>query len=215
MRTMFKTLLAGTAMFAGLLASPAHAAIVQVSDFTGLTQGPYGFETFESSAFVIPGVSYSAVGGVQFVSSHGYAKGGNPANHIGLTTNSFPRPISLDFAAPASSVGLYFGNDDACCSQGFTAYMDIFGANGLLGTISVLANMNDASDQFLGFVSDEQVTRTTVRFGNGSDVPLFVYIDDVSFNQAPAVVPEPASALLLALGLGGLAFSRRRTSAKV
>jgi hypothetical protein len=69
--------------------------------------------------------------------------------------------------------------------MGFVASLDVFDAGGLIGTISLTANMNDFADQFLGFNSDELVTSVTLRYGSGSDVGLFHYIDDVYFNVAP------------------------------
>lgn len=198
------------ALAMAMISGSATAGIVQVADQAAMTQGTYSLETFESGAFVIPGVTYSAVGGVLIADQSVYAGPATPGNNKGLSTNQYPRPLTFTFAAPASSVGMYFGNDDRCCSQGFTAYMDIYGVEGLLGTISVVANMNDAADQYLGFISDQLVTSATVRFGNGNDVGLYHYVDNVMFNEASTDVPEPASALLLAMGLGGLALQRRR-----
>ncbi len=179
-------------------AMPANATtITQVASPDDMNQGLYTFEDFEDDTFV-SGITFSALSGVQRMS------GSFPhTGSFGLTTNSFPDPISLvlDLGSPASSVGLWFGNDDLCCSTGFTAFLDIFDSSGLIGTISVVANMNDINDQFLGFVSDELVTGLSLRYGSGSDVGLFHGIDDVQFN----VIPEPSTALLLAGGLLGLA----------
>ena len=77
-----------------------------------------------------------------------------------------------------------------------------------IGTIGVAANMNDYVDQFIGFNSDEQVTSVTIRYGTGQDVSLYHYIDDVYFNTATDVIPEPAT--LTVFGLGGLAALIRR-----
>ncbi len=87
--------------------------------------------------------------------------------------------------------------------------MDIFGVDTYLGSIGVIANMNSAADQFLGFKGDEMVTRVDILYGSG--IPyMHQYIDDLVFKVSEQEVPEPAGILILALGLVGIAVSRRR-----
>jgi hypothetical protein len=112
----------------------------------------------------------------------------------------------MTFVRPAQSVGMYFGNDELCCgvTEAFSAYLDIYGSSGLLDTIGVQANMNDFVDQFIGFNSDTPVTSVTIRYGSGSDVELYHYIDDFQFS-----IPEPSTFILFAFALLSLCASRR------
>ena len=202
--------LVGLAIVTGALvigaATSASTAVTQVFSPAGMTQGPYLVENFEDAIFV-PGATFTASSGIRRFSGDGVEHTGA----WGLTTNSFPDPITISFGVTASSMGLWFGNDDTCCSSGFTANLDIFAVSGLLGTISIVANMNDRNDQFLGFISNELVTSVTHRYGTGANVSLFHAIDDVMFNTSQ--VPEPGTLAILGFGLVGLGYARRRKAA--
>jgi hypothetical protein len=215
MNTIFKASITSGIIVASLFSSPknASAAIVQV--FTpGSLSGTTAVEDFEDNTF-IPGVNFSAASGVQIVTSGAYAGSVTPSGTQGLAGNSFPDPITISFTNAVSSAGFFFGNDDTCCSAVFTANLDIFNGATLLGTISATANMNDFADQFLGFntTAGETVTSMTIRYGSGSDVGLYTYIDDVRFAQAPTQsVPEPFT--IVGTLIGGTAALRMRKKLK-
>lgn len=195
------------------ISNMAHAAIVQVFAAGSLGPGPTTVETFEGA--IGSGVTYSAAGGTRVGTACGFAGCGTPSGSLGLTTNVFPRAITMAFAAPTSSVGMFFGNDDTCCSGGFTAFLDVFDVGGLIGTVSVVANMNDLADQFIGFTSNEMVTSVVIRYGSGSNVGLFHYIDDVRYNVASlTAIPEPGSLGLAGLALAVLGAATRRRAVK-
>ncbi len=216
------SMVATTAAIVGLTIPSGHATITQAFSLAELNQGPYTLETFESG-ITTPGVIYSASGGVSQAYAPVYASSVTPSGSYGLSNtslSSFAPPLTLSFAVPTSSVGMYFGNDDSCCVSAFSAFLDIFGVGGLLGTISVSANMNDFADQFLGFTSDQLVDSVTLRYATDSgagisNVGLFLYIDDVRFNVANATVPEPAIWTLLGIGLLGLGVFRSTPQRRV
>jgi hypothetical protein len=186
----------------------AHALpVTQVFSPVQLS-GSLVVEDFEDEVFV-PGVTFSSNSGVQRYTS-GVASGGVTTSGIwGLSTIISPEPIVFEFAfsQPARSVGMFFGNDDTCCASTFTAYLDVFGAPGLLGTIGVEANMNDYVDQFLGVNSDTPITSVQLRYGSGFNVALYHFVDDFQF----AVVPEPAGMVAVAWIVAG-ALARHRPS---
>ena len=67
--------------------------------------------------------------------------------------------------------------------------------------------MNDFVDQFLGFNSATPVTRVVLRYGSGTNVGLFHFMDDLRF----AAIPEPASLALFALtSAAAFLFTRRK-----
>lgn len=198
----------GIGLVMAFASAASHATITQIFSPAGVGPGPVTLENFEDASFM-PGATYSSTSGTVLALASSFAGGVTPSGVSGLSTTSFPDPITITFASPASSVGMFFGNDDTCCSAGYTAFLDIFDSSGLIGTISVVANMNDFADQFLGFTSDQAVTSVKIRYGTGSDVGLFHYIDDVQFNAA-AVVSEPAGLALVGSALLIAGLSRRR-----
>jgi hypothetical protein len=211
---MNRSVVLGAAMLFGA-ALPAMAQVTQVNTAGQLTGSSITKDDFES---VIGGVSYSSNSGVTRASASAFASGVTTSGTMGLTTLGFPDPIRMTFVNAVQSVGLYFGNDDRCCSSVFTAYLDAFQGTTLLGTVAVVANMNDFVDQFIGLTSTAPITSAVVRYGNGSDVGLYTYIDDVQFGAFESVTatPEPASILLMGtalIGLGGFQWRRRKSAA--
>lgn len=198
-------MLVKSVLLAAALAASSYGAVVQAFAPGDLSPGPFTLHDFESVAGG-PGATYSAIDGV-VLGAAGTPHSGTSA----LTTNSFPQPITITFDKPVTAFGLWFGNDDLCCTTGFDANLDVYDANGFLATISLTANLNDDHDQFLGFNSSELVTSVVLRYGSGSDVGLFQSIDDVQFNTAVDEVPEPSTFLLGASSLAALIALRRRS----
>jgi hypothetical protein len=203
-----------TALAAGAIlafsCAAAHALPVTQVFSPAQLNGSLVVEDFEDEVFV-PGVTFSSNSGILRYTSDAASGGVTTSGIWGLSTNNSPEPIVFEFtlSQPAGSVGMFFGNDDTCCASPFTAYLDVFGASGLLGTIGVEANMNDYVDQFLGVNSDTPITSVQLRYGSGFDVTLYHYVDDFQF----AVVPEPAGMLaiacIVAAALAGHRPSRR------
>ena len=189
------------------LTTPTSAAVVQVFSSAQLTQGPYSLETFDDLSFV-PGVTITGTSPLAIADSTSapyYPSGNTGLMLTELPTEFLGANFNISFASPASSVGMFFGNDDTCCSIGFSANLDLFTSSGYLTTISVAANMNDGVDQFIGFNSDQLISSVSLRYGTGFDVALFPVIDDLYFNVAgESTVPLPAALPLFASGLGVL-----------
>jgi hypothetical protein len=189
-----------TLVFAAV--APAHAAIIQltnesqiatsfVNDFESVVNaGPVTFDVGDQRGF-----------------AGGASSGVTTSGSYGLLSNGFPIPITATLSGSYNAVGLYFGNDDTCCSRGFSAVLSVFSGATALGSVSVQANMNDYVDQFIGLSSDTPFDRVTIDYGNAG---LYTYIDD--FRLGSANVPEPTSLALFGLGLSGLGFSRRKQS---
>ncbi|MBL8221588.1 MAG: PEP-CTERM sorting domain-containing protein [Bryobacterales bacterium] len=196
-----------TLLSAAILAASSFGAVVQALAPGDLAPGPFTIHDFETTAGG-PGATYSSPSGVrQFAGvSIGPAHSGN----FTLSTNVSGQSITIAFDNPVTAFGLWFGNDDTCCSSGFTASLDAFDSNGLLGTVSLIANMNDAHDQFLGFNSSDPVTSVTLSYSSGANA-LYRSIDDVMFNTGDAV-PEPSTLLLAASSLAALIALRRRSA---
>ncbi|WP_163831182.1 hypothetical protein [Spartinivicinus ruber] len=197
----------------GLYLNSASASLItQVNSVSGLgSQANFKIENFEDDQ-LSSGIKFSSSTGTYRAPADIFSSSNTPSGKYGLTTNSYPDPISMTFTNPITALGLFFGNDDSCCTNNFTAYLDIFTDSGEIETISTDANMNDWTDQFIGFVSETLITKVVFRYGFDGNEPLHIFLDDVRFNTSVENISLPGTlSLTLLAGLGLLSYGRKIT----
>lgn len=193
------------------IAGSANAAFVQLVS-PGAMSGPVTTLNFDSG--VVNGANMSFEAGAAIVTT------GFSTMHSGLFGLAEASPFTTgpdnlaNFSTGVYQVGMYFGNDDRCCTSGFTATLSAYDSlDNLIGAVSVVANMNDSADQFLGIQTDTLIFKTILDYGTANP-SLWGVIDDFSYGgNSLGTVPEPASFALLAFGLICVAASRKRKSA--
>lgn len=197
-------LILSAALLLSGIAANANAAFIQLFSPAAHT-GAITTLGFEAGVVNGPGMSFEP--GSSITGSHA---------HTGTFALAEPSPFSVGpdnlatFVAGVYQVGLWFGNDDTCCVPSFTATLSAFGLGDvLIGSVSLAANMNDLTDQFLGIKTDTLIFKTTLDYGAGNTT-LFGIIDDFSYGgNSLAAAPAPSTLALAVLALAGLVSIRR------
>lgn len=208
------------ALLVGLVvvnATPAHAQLTQA--FTpGALNGPLTTHDFEAGPSGA-GATYSINNSSPVhAAACSYNQAGciTPSGAFGIGSGNSFSTMTITFANAAGSFGLYFGNDDSCCSGVFTAMLEAYNGAGLIGSVGLVANMDDGADQFVGFNSTVAVDYVNFYYTAQGQNRLALYADDVTFSDAVVATPEPASMTLLAtglIGMFGVARARRKRAA--
>jgi hypothetical protein len=202
-----------------LLRSWIARTAVAVSGFLGLGAAVAETVNFESDPFGFAGPGWMSrdSSGVFFSASPGGDLQVMPelgANEFlgtrGLAVFGTPGvSLIMDFNTPAQSLQLSFGNDDFfSTAEGDQAVLVAFLNNAFVESVSVTLNRNDLMDQTIG-ISQARFDRAV--FFYTADRFLAETVDNVSFLMAEGAspaIPEPASALLLALGLAVVLWRR-------
>ena len=126
-------------------------------------------------------------------------------NSMALTTNDLTQEITFNFLSPVNAFGFNFGGADL--EWRLIAYSS---ANAMLDelTISPFGDSNDG--EWFGIsvpgIASARLYNTEF-IGNDPQTADYVVIDNFTYAKP---VPEPATMLLMGLGLVGLAAARRR-----
>ena len=205
MQKHLRCLVASAAVALGGLLVSGNALCATTITFESDTLGfANGFTSAESNLLQFrasPGGDLQVmpeVGSNEFLGTRGLAVFGTP-----------DVSLLMQFAFPATSLQLAFGNDDFSSTvAGDQAVLVAFLGDVTVATASVPLNRNDFIDQTIA-ISGTVFDRAT--FFYTADRFLAETVDNITFSllegAAPAI-PEPASVLLLAFGLAVLLWRK-------
>ncbi|MES2626896.1 MAG: PEP-CTERM sorting domain-containing protein [Pseudomonadota bacterium] len=137
-------------------------------------------------------------------------------NYLSVPYNNLPGSATFGLGFDANYFGLYWGSVDGYNSIAFfdgESLVGSFSGNDLVGAFANGNQMDFSSNRFINFAfgageifNKIVMTSTNWAFESDNHAVVRVEID----NKLEASVPEPATALLMILGLFGVGSTRRR-----
>jgi len=176
----------------------AHSGLTTI-DFEGIAA--VGSATDPVSSLALGGVTFSGtnlrIADKDFVSGTVY---GQPSDM--LFSNYYGAQLVMTFSPNAGAIGFRIAPGQLASNITVSLYD---GLNNLLDTQVFVANNMSIFDTFVGWDNLGDVDNLYITIGGN---PNFINIDDVRYQSAS--VPEPATMLLLGLGLIGVEGVRRK-----
>lgn len=199
----------------GLRTGPALAVTSTYTDstsFLAALPGPAMTETFDGLSAGDPvgtlgNITFSeSVPGESLIVTDFYSAPSDPLM-LGLTNldEAFQDGDVLDlvFGTPVNAIGLFVVTSDAALLDEILLGVDGLGVAGNAATEEVIL-ADGGLAYFLGIISDTPFTGATLDFANDGEVNFVYNVDNIT-----TAVPEPSTAVFIAMGLAMLASQRR------